>query len=205
MRGRARRLSGALLACGLIAGCASTPAPSRTTMDVEPWAHAALAGARTVWIAGAMCRTGGIASGEAAIRGEPERAGPRPENGEVVVAAADRGGGPRTGSLTAAGRPCSDPGGLAEELARAVRARRGIELAPARDQADLVLYFEQADRLECFLCRQPEDRWYWWGLVLDAAGRELVSLHGESTLGPRRPARRFVASVKALIEEGARR
>ena len=74
----------------------------------------------------------------------------------------------------------------------------GIELAPARDRSDLVLYFEQADRLRCFFCPQPEDRWYWWGLVLDPDSRELASMHGETAAGPGEPARQFVSGVKQL-------
>ncbi len=124
----------------------------------------ALHGARTVWIAGAVSRTGGLASGS---------------SGPDSAAAADSAD-------------------VREELVSAVRTQRGLELAGARDQADLVLYFERADRLRCWGCRQPEDLWYWWGLVLDRSGRELASLHGETESGPPGAARQFVKSVEAM-------
>ena len=196
------RLGGAVLACGLVAACASTPVPSRT-LDVAPWARAQLEGARTVWIAAAVCRKGELASGAAAIRGQPAGAPGRPESGKVATPAAAEDGGPRTAAGVAPDGGCGVAGGdLGETLARAVRKARGIELAPARDRADLVLYFEQADRLRCFFCPQAEDRWHWWGLVMDPAGRELASMHGETTVGPGVPARHFVSSVKSLTRRG---
>jgi hypothetical protein len=149
-----------------LAGCAtaSGPSPSATAVAVRSEAVSALQGARTVWIAGAVSRTGGLASGSSG-----------PDSAAVV-----------------------DSTDVRAELVSAVRKQRGLELAAARDQADLVLYFEQADRLRCGGCRQPEDLWYWWGLVLDPSGRELASLHGETAEGPPAAARRFVESVKAM-------
>jgi hypothetical protein len=151
-----------------LAGCAtaSGPSPSATAIDQRSELVDAMHGARTVWIAGAVSRTGTLASGAS----DPD-----------VASAADS----------------TD---VRDELISAVRTQRGLELAPARDQADLVLYFEQADRLRCWGCRQPEDLWYWWGLVLDRSGRELASLHGETGEGPPAAARQFVKSVKAMAQ-----
>jgi hypothetical protein len=155
----ARRRFGAMVAGVLCAACAAMDVPPRT-IDAEPRAEAALAGARAVWIAGALSRTGDVASGLA--------------------------------------EPVGDGREITEELAGAVRRARGIELAPDREAADVVLYFEQADRLRCYRCPQSEDRWYWWGLVLDPAGRELARMHGETVAGKRTPAREFVAGVRSL-------
>ena len=57
---------------------------------------------------------------------------------------------------------------------------------------------QQADRLRCWGCRQPDDLWHWWGVVADRSGRPLASLHGESAGGPDEAARQFVRSVKSL-------
>ena len=121
-------------------------------------------GARTVWIADAVSRTGALASGSS---------------------------GPDAASA-------ADSTDVRDELISAVRTQSGLELAGARDQADLVLYFERADRLRCWGCRQPENLWYWWGLVLDRSGRELASLHGETESGPPAAARQFVKSIVTM-------
>jgi hypothetical protein len=155
----------ALAAALAMGGCATASGPPASAVAVEIRSGAAdtLRGARTVWVAGAVSRTGTVAAG---LSGQ-----------------------------AAAPAESSDQ---SEALASAVRRQRGLELATARDAADLVLYFEQADRLRCWGCRQPENLWYWWGLVLDRSGRELASLHGETEGGPEAAAREFVKSVKTM-------
>ena len=118
-----------------------------------------------MWLAGAISRTGSLATGVE----------------DAPPAAADAAGAD-----------------VSEELERAVRGTRGIELAASREVADLVLYFEQADRLRCWACRQPDDLWHWWGLVADRTGRPVASLHGETANGPDAAARQFIQSVKSL-------
>jgi hypothetical protein len=158
-----------------LAGCAATagPEPSTVAIDLEDGAAAALRGARTVWIAGAVSRTGALASGADVSAQEQSLA-----SGE----SAD----------------------IRDELAGAVRQERTLQLASTRDAADLVLYFERADRLRCFGCQQPEGLWYWWGLVADRSGREIVSLHGETDGGAPAAARQFVKSVTAAARRAGR-
>jgi len=170
---RSAVLAGAVtLAAAAGAGCAPPSA-----IETRPDARAALAGARTVWIAGAVLRSGAAAADEASAAIE----------------------------LAVSGGPAGTAGDtdLRAELESAIRRVRGLELAAVRDRADLVLYFEQADRLRCFRCRQPEGRWYWWGFLYGGDGRELASLHGETTAGREAPARRFIAEVKALTRSPA--
>jgi hypothetical protein len=149
-----------------LGACATASGPSAASIaiDVRSGSAESLRGARTVWVAGAVSRTGTLASGASAT-------GPAPSGDDAEVR---------------------------DTVVEAVRGQRGLELAAARDRADLVLYFEQADRLRCWGCRQPENLWHWWGLVLDPAGRELASLHGETAAGPAAAARQFVESVKAM-------
>ena len=89
-----------------------------------------------------------------------------------------------------------------EDLRREVEARlaRGRpSIAPLRDEADALLLFEQADRLACLACAQPEDRWHWWGFVLDPEGRELASFHGELSRASGVPSRAFVKQVRRVL------
>jgi hypothetical protein len=95
-------------------------------------------------------------------------------------------------------------GDSADRLREALRKGRRLELAASREQADLVLYFEQADRLRCWACRQPEGLWHWWGLVHDPTGRELASLHGETAAGADDAARRFAVELKKLLRHAGR-
>ena len=159
-----------------LAGCATASGPpaSAVAKDVRGDSAEALRGARTVWLAGAISRTGSLATGQ------------DDGSSQGVAGAAARGAD------------------VSEELERAVRRTRGVELAPTRDAADLVLYFEQADRLRCFGCRQPDDLWHWWGLVADRSGRPLASLHGETAGGPDEAAEQFVQSVKSLARKTRR-
>jgi hypothetical protein len=142
-----------------------------------------------MWIAAAVCRTGDSATGRADWRLASKTAS-------------------ETTSETAAGGTGKADGGPAfevgESLREAARRVRRLELAPARDQADLVLYFEQADRLRCWACRQPGDLWHWWGVVSDASGRELASLHGETAGGADAAARQFMAGVRTLLRRAHR-
>jgi hypothetical protein len=115
-----------------------------------------------------------------------------------IGGALSRTGTLASGSTDSDQAEAMDSADVTGDLVIAVRNQRGLELAGARDQADLVLYFEQADRLRCWDCRQPEDLWYWWGLVLDPSGRELATLHGETSEGPPAAARQFVKSVEAM-------
>ena len=168
---RAAEIARLLLAGAALvhAGCATASRPPATAVarDVGPGAAGALRGARTVWLAGAISRTGSVAAGvEEASAGAPG----------AVPGSAD----------------------ASDELERAVRRTRGLELAPTRDAADLVLYFEQADRLRCWGCRQPDDLWHWWGLVADRGGHPVATLHGESAEGPDGAALQFVQAVKSL-------
>jgi hypothetical protein len=159
-------MRGAAIALVLaLAGCATASGPPASAVAVEVRAGAeAMRGARTVWVAGAVSRTGTLASG----------------------------------LDDAASAPAAESSDASEALASAVRRQRGLELATARDGADLVLYFEEADRLRCWGCRQPENLWHWWGLVLDSSGRELASMHGETEGGPPAAAREFVRSVRSM-------
>lgn len=116
----------------------------------------------------------------------------------------------RTGAVAAgldqeASVPATHDAALRETLERSLRRMHGLELAPSRDAADLVLYFEQADRLRCFGCRQPENLWHWWGYVADRSGHELASLHGETEGGPDAAAQQFVRSVQSLARQAAPR
>ncbi|MEE2778645.1 MAG: hypothetical protein VYE73_17990, partial [Acidobacteriota bacterium] len=54
--------------------------------------------------------------------------------------------------------------------------KRVRPIAPLRDEADAILVFEAADRLDCGGCEDPAIRWHWWGFVFAADGRELASL-----------------------------
>ena len=167
-----RHLGSALataLTAAALTGCATVSGPSAAAIAIDVYSGSAdaLRGARAVWVAGAVSRTGALASGA----GAPGSA------------------------------PTADASDARDAVLEAVRGQRGLELAGARDRADLVLYFEQADRLQCWGCRQPESLWHWWGLVLDPAGRELASLHGETAAGPAAAARQFVESVKAMARE----
>jgi hypothetical protein len=178
------------------------PAPGVTLASVRaggvrlPRAAAALAGVAIATLGAASCATGGSR--------QPSLAPPPGLRGARTVWIVEARS--RTGELASGERGEADVGSadVREELASAVRRVRGLELAPARAAADLVLYFEQADRLRCFRCRQPEDLWYWWGAVHDRAGRELLILHGETKMGTRAPARRFVAELRALARGAGR-
>jgi hypothetical protein len=115
-----------------------------------------------------------------------------------VAAAVSRTGTQASGSGDPESAPPAESSDVRDSLTSAVRSQRGLELASDRDAADLVLYFEQADRLHCWGCQQPENLWYWWGLVLDPSGRELASLHGETEGGAPAAARQFVESVASI-------
>jgi hypothetical protein len=169
------------------------PARSRTTARAR--GTVALAGAA---LAAALCASGCSAT----TAGSSTPRSPRGPRSVWIADARSRTGTLATGERTEEqGERAID---VSEELRSAVRRVRGLELAPARDAADLVVYFEQADRLRCWRCPQPEDRWYWWGLICDAAGRELVILHGETATSSAAPARRFAAAVKAFAREARR-
>jgi hypothetical protein len=95
------------------------------------------------------------------------------------------------------------PGDVSEAVKRAL-ARAPVELAPSRDRADLLIYFEQADRLRCWACRQPEGLWYWWAIVGDTSGRVLLSLHGETGRGRDAASEDFAAEMRALLRDARR-
>ncbi len=84
------------------------------------------------------------------------------------------------------------------------RKKKPVRLMPEREQSDLGLYFEQADYLACFSCPQSDQRWYWWGLILDGRGRELASLHGEVGKEGRAPYLSFVKEVRRLVRRSRR-
>ena len=172
----ARVVIGALAAAALAAaGCATASGPPASAVAREVFGDnaEALRGARTVWLAGAVSRTGSLATGL--------------DDGSSVAATGDTAGA-----------------AVGEDLERAVRRTRGLELAPTRDAADLVLYFERADRLRCWGCRQPDDLWHWWGVVADRSGSPLASLHGETGGGPDAAALQFVQTVKSLARKSRR-
>jgi hypothetical protein len=172
----------AIATSGLLAACASgSPSPSAAAVRLFPGSGGALRGAHTVWVAAAVSRSGSAATGSPDVPGAP---------------ASGAGGG----ASTAAGGSAD----VAAALQRALARVRRLELASTRERADLVLYFEQADRLRCWACRQPEGLWHWWGLVHDPTGRELASLHGETTAGADDAARRFAVELKKLLRHAGR-
>jgi hypothetical protein len=179
--------SGTFLLAVALAACAGTegPPPSSVAVELATASTAQLRGARRVWIAGASSRTGDVASGMS-------RAATSAPASASAPAGTPPDGGAENDGAAAAGVD------VREGLARAIRRVRGLELVDAREQTDLVLYYEQADRLRCYGCRQPEDLWYWWGVVADPAGHELASLHGETDDGADAAARQFAKSVKEL-------
>ena len=91
------------------------------------------------------------------------------------------------------------------DLRNEVEARLAgrVSIAPLRDEADVLLLFELSDRLDCFGCNQSEDRWHWWGFVFDSQGRELASLHGETSRQRREGAvQQFVGKIGKILKRG---
>jgi hypothetical protein len=196
--------SSLLLALAL-AGCAGGegPQPSSVAVELATSSMAQLRGARRVWIAGAVSRTGELATG---MTRQAEPAPPGAATAAPPSAAASAAPPSNTSAAAESSQGAAADGeDVREDLARAVGRVSGLELAPARDAADLVLYYEQADRLRCFGCRQPEDLWYWWGVVADPAGHELASLHGETEGGADAAARQFVKAVEDLVQRRPQR
>lgn len=88
---------------------------------------------------------------------------------------------------------------LRSELEGLIRRDGVFTLAESRDQADLVLYFEQRDRLVPLEAGAQAVRWHWWGFVWGPAGEELASLHGEVEKGRASAATSFMRALRRLV------
>jgi hypothetical protein len=88
---------------------------------------------------------------------------------------------------------------LREQLDGRLSAGRRPSVAEHRDRADVLLVFEQSDRLACRECAQPLDRWHWWGFVFDREGDEIASWHDEVYQDRREPVMLFVKELRRLL------
>lgn len=99
--------------------------------------------------------------------------------------------------------PTATQSDLSADLEARVDSQR-LALAERREEAEILLYYEQADWLPCVRCRQGRERWYWWGFVFAPDGEEVAAFHGEVEKGRREPVALFAREVRRLLRRARR-